>query len=125
VLPTGACFAGAQAYVAAVAATGRDPVPQYGQSFEQLDVTVTPETASRLRVKVAPTGVPRWEVPEMIVARFVAAAVALPPVLPCTSTTTLLIFSLTDFDYILSTVFFTLHAHHAVLPQAWPRAWSS
>ncbi|WIA20582.1 hypothetical protein OEZ85_004970 [Tetradesmus obliquus] len=46
-----------------------EQLQQYGQSFEQLTVQVTPETASRLHVKVAPTGQQLWEVPESIVPR--------------------------------------------------------
>jgi hypothetical protein len=44
-------------------------VPQYGPSFKQLTYQVTPETPSRLRIKVSPTGVKRWEVPASIVQR--------------------------------------------------------
>jgi hypothetical protein len=47
----------------------QDTLHQYGPSFKQLTVQVTPETPSRLRVKVSPTGVQRWEVPQSIVQR--------------------------------------------------------
>jgi hypothetical protein len=46
-----------------------EQLQRYGQSFEQLTVQVTPETASRLHVKVSPTGQQRWEVSESIVPR--------------------------------------------------------
>ncbi|KAF8062769.1 alpha-glucosidase [Scenedesmus sp. PABB004] len=47
-----------------------DPVPEYGTPFEELRVEVTPETATRLHVKVQPNdGSTRWEVPEFIVQR--------------------------------------------------------
>lgn len=42
---------------------------QYGASFQDLSVEVTPETASRLHVKISPPGQQRWEVPESIVQR--------------------------------------------------------
>jgi hypothetical protein len=47
-----------------------EQLQQYGESFEQLTVQVTPETANRLHVKVSPTGQQRWEVPESIVPRY-------------------------------------------------------
>lgn len=42
---------------------------QYGPSFEELTADITPETASRLHVKIQPTGQARWEVPNSIVPR--------------------------------------------------------
>lgn len=48
---------------------GSELLQQYGKSFRDLSVEVIPETASRLRVKVSPTGTPRWEVPQSIVPR--------------------------------------------------------
>jgi len=46
-----------------------DLMQQYGPSYQQLDVEVTPETSSRLHVKIRPSGRPRWEVPDSIVPR--------------------------------------------------------
>lgn len=46
-----------------------DKLSQYGASFNDLTIEVTPETESRLHVKVKPTGQQRWEVPESIVPR--------------------------------------------------------
>lgn len=42
----------------------------YGPSFRQLSVDITPETASRLHVKIKPVGQQRWEVPETMVPRY-------------------------------------------------------
>jgi hypothetical protein len=47
----------------------KDVLHQYGPSFKQLTLQVTPETPSRLHVKVSPTGMKRWEVPASIVQR--------------------------------------------------------
>lgn len=46
-----------------------DKLSQYGASFDDLTIEVTPETESRLHVKVKPAGEQRWEVPESIVPR--------------------------------------------------------
>jgi hypothetical protein len=48
-------------------------LPEYGPSFKDLDIAVTPETVSRLHVKINPSGVQRWEVPDSIVTRCVCA----------------------------------------------------
>jgi hypothetical protein len=50
-------------------------LPEYGDSFKQLSVSITPETPYRLHVKIAPLGVARWEVPETVVARCVCVCV--------------------------------------------------
>eukprot|EP00775_Hariotina_reticulata_P010096 gene10096-10252_t len=42
---------------------------EYGSSLGELDVEITPETASRLHVKIKPAGQNRWEVPGSIVPR--------------------------------------------------------
>jgi hypothetical protein len=65
--------AGDLGYTAA-AVLSEEQLPQYGRSFRQLQVEVTPETASRLHIKIKPKGVTRWEVPEYIVQRYVALA---------------------------------------------------
>jgi alpha-glucosidase len=44
-------------------------LPEYGASFDRLTVEATPETATRLHIKVYPTDVKRWEVPESLVPR--------------------------------------------------------
>lgn len=46
-------------------------LPEYGPSFKALDVEVTPETIERLHVKIKPSGVARWEVPESVISRWV------------------------------------------------------
>ncbi|KAF8062771.1 Alpha-glucosidase [Scenedesmus sp. PABB004] len=46
-----------------------EQLPAYGPSFKDLTVEVTPESAARLHVKIAPTGQRRWEVPESIIKR--------------------------------------------------------
>lgn len=61
-------FPGTLGYTAQ-AVLAEEQLPQYGRSFRQLLVEVTPETASRLHIKVSPKGVKRWEVPEFIVQR--------------------------------------------------------
>eukprot|EP00878_Enallax_costatus_P002700 GHUV01002888.1.p1 GENE.GHUV01002888.1~~GHUV01002888.1.p1 ORF type:complete len:873 (+),score=203.93 GHUV01002888.1:194-2812(+) len=50
-------------------ALNSEVLSEYGTSFEQLSVEATPETASRLHVKISPVGQQRWEVPESIVQR--------------------------------------------------------
>lgn len=60
--------AGSLAYTAQ-AVLSEEQLPEYGRSFRQLEVEVTPETASRLHIKIKPKGVTRWEVPEYIVTR--------------------------------------------------------
>lgn len=60
--------AGGLGYTAA-AVLAEEQLPEYGRSFRQLQVEVTPETASRLHIKVKPKGAPRYEVPEFIVQR--------------------------------------------------------
>ncbi|KAF8061064.1 alpha-glucosidase [Scenedesmus sp. PABB004] len=52
-----------------LALTAPERLPELGASFKDLDVTITPETAARLHVKIAPRGERRWEVPESIVPR--------------------------------------------------------
>jgi hypothetical protein len=47
----------------------KDALPEYGASFERLTVEATPETPTRLHVKIYPTDSKRWEVPESIVPR--------------------------------------------------------
>jgi alpha-glucosidase len=47
----------------------KDGVPEYGPSFNRLTVEATPETPTRLHIKVYPTDGKRWEVPESIVPR--------------------------------------------------------
>jgi hypothetical protein len=49
-----------------------EQLPEYGPSFKKLDVEVTPETVERLHVKILPSGIKRWEVPDSIVPRLVA-----------------------------------------------------
>lgn len=46
-----------------------DKLTQYGAGFNDLSVEVTPESETRLHVKIQPTGQKRWEVPESIVPR--------------------------------------------------------
>jgi alpha-glucosidase len=46
-----------------------EQLPEYGPSFKKLDVEVTPETVERLHVKILPSGIKRWEVPDSIVPR--------------------------------------------------------
>jgi hypothetical protein len=48
-----------------------EQLPEYGPSFKELDVAVTPESHSRLHVKISPSGVKRWEVPESVIKRWV------------------------------------------------------
>jgi hypothetical protein len=48
-----------------------EQLSQYGPSFTGLSVEVTPETTSRLHVKIQPSSAKRWEVPDNIVPRFV------------------------------------------------------
>lgn len=60
--------AGSLAYTAQ-AVLAEEQLPELGRSFRQLNVEVTPETPSRLHIKIKPKGVARWEVPEYIVAR--------------------------------------------------------
>lgn len=50
-------------------------LPEYGDSFKQLTVQVTPETPNRLHVKIAPAGEQRWEVPETVVPRYFSIGV--------------------------------------------------
>lgn len=47
----------------------KEVLPEYGPSFERLTVEATPETPTRLHIKVFPTDSKRWEVPESIVPR--------------------------------------------------------
>uniref|UniRef100_A0A383WFG9 Maltase n=1 Tax=Tetradesmus obliquus TaxID=3088 RepID=A0A383WFG9_TETOB len=47
----------------------KNVLPEYGASFERLTVEATPETPTRLHIKVFPTDSKRWEVPESIVPR--------------------------------------------------------
>ncbi|KAF6253912.1 glycosyl hydrolases family 31-domain-containing protein [Scenedesmus sp. NREL 46B-D3] len=47
----------------------KDLLPEYGASFDRLAVEATPETPTRLHIKVYPTEGKRWEVPESIVPR--------------------------------------------------------
>ena len=54
-----------------------------GRIFGGLDVKVVPETPERLRVRVAPRGGRRWEVPESIVQRCVAQAQSTATVCSC------------------------------------------
>jgi hypothetical protein len=65
-----------------------EQVLQYGSSFNELDVEITPETASRLHVKIKPAGHQRWEVPESIVPRYESGnfgmLVTCDPYLACT-----------------------------------------
>lgn len=45
-------------------------LPEYGDSFKQLTVQVSPETPYRLHVKISPAGEQgRWEVPQKVVPR--------------------------------------------------------
>lgn len=60
--------AGGLAYTTQVSLSS-DALQEYGSSFRQLSVEVTPETAHRLRVRIQPVGQQRWEVPESIVPR--------------------------------------------------------
>lgn len=62
------CISGTLGYTAQ-AVLAEEQLPQYGRSFRQLLVDVTPETATRLHIKVSPKGATRWEVPEFIVQR--------------------------------------------------------
>ncbi|WIA40775.1 hypothetical protein OEZ86_004455 [Tetradesmus obliquus] len=61
-------IAGGLAYTTQVSLSS-DALQEYGPSFQQLSVQVTPETAQRLHVRVAPVGQQRWEVPESLVPR--------------------------------------------------------
>lgn len=61
----------------------RESEQRYGRSFGSLDVKVVPETPERLRVRVAPRGGRRWEVPESIVQRCVAQAQSTATVCSC------------------------------------------
>lgn len=53
----------------ASAVLAEEQLPEYGRSFRQLTVEVTPETASRLHIKIRPRTGTRFEVPEFIVQR--------------------------------------------------------
>ena len=53
----------------AQAVLAEEQLPQYGRSFRRLLVEVTPETSTRLHIKISPKGEQRWEVPEYIVKR--------------------------------------------------------
>jgi hypothetical protein len=61
VVPAGATFSRLR--------LSKEALPEYGASFDRLTVEATPETPSRLHIKVYPTEGKRWEVPESIVPR--------------------------------------------------------
>lgn len=52
----------------------QEALPKFGPSFKELLVEATPETASRLHVKIRPAaGKPRYEVPTALLPRWVDA----------------------------------------------------